>query len=454
MTTPTEADRRYANIVARLEGLPQSRWHVKARVILGVATFFDAFDLLALSSALPVLAPLWKLAPPQIGALIAWGFIGQLIGALFFGWLAERVGRLRVTIITVFIFGLMSIACAYAWNIESLTAFRVVQGMGLGGEIPVAAAYINELARSRGRGRFFVFYEAVYPMGILAASVIGLWTVPTFGWQSMFFIGAVPALLAPLMTLLLPESPRWLAQHARFDEAEAALARIENEVGVNSAPAAIMIPARTASEQSRGNWVELFSATFIRRTLLVWICWFAAFFVTFGFSAWLPTVYRTVYKLPLAESLRYGLFANLAGLVLVFISAFAIDRVGRRLWMSGAFLVSSIAMLLLVYVGVDDVNLVVAMTSVSYAAINSIAVVLYLYTPEIYPTRIRAFGTAAAAAWRAIASAAGPFIVGLVLPTSGISSAFFTFGCVALVGMIAGALAIETKERLLEDIAR
>ena len=99
------------DIVARLERLPTSWWQVKARIIVGVATFFDAFDALAIASVLPVIVPLWKLAPQQIGLLISAGFLGQLVGALLFGWIAERYGRMT----------------AMVWSISSSSSSRRVR---------------------------------------------------------------------------------------------------------------------------------------------------------------------------------------------------------------------------------------------------------------------------------------------------------------------------------------
>src|SRR3984957_10212896 len=83
-----------AEVIARIERLPVSWWQVKTRIIIGTATFFDAFDALAIASVLPALVPLWKLTPPQIGLLISAGFLGQLVGAPFFGWIAERFSRI------------------------------------------------------------------------------------------------------------------------------------------------------------------------------------------------------------------------------------------------------------------------------------------------------------------------------------------------------------------------
>src|SRR5262249_26666090 len=158
------------DIVARLERLPTSWWQVKARIIVGVATFFDAFDALAIASVLPVIVPLWKLTPPQIGLMISAGFLGQLLGALLFGWIAERYGRMTAMIWSIALFAVMSLACALAWDYNSLLVLRTVQGIGLGGEVPVAAVFISELAKAQGRGRFVLLYELVFPIGLVAAS--------------------------------------------------------------------------------------------------------------------------------------------------------------------------------------------------------------------------------------------------------------------------------------------
>src|SRR5262245_29783017 len=130
------------NIVGRIERIPTTWWHVKTRTIVGVATFFDAFDALAIATALPVLVPMWKLTPPQIGMMISAGFVGQLIGALLFVWVAERFGRMPAMIWSIATFAVMSLVCAFAWDYQSLVAFRVLQGIGLGGEVPVAAVFI------------------------------------------------------------------------------------------------------------------------------------------------------------------------------------------------------------------------------------------------------------------------------------------------------------------------
>jgi MFS transporter, putative metabolite:H+ symporter len=439
------------DIVARLERLPTSWWQVRTRIIVGVATFFDAFDALAIASVLPVIVPLWKLTPPQIGFLISAGFLGQLVGALLFGWIAERYGRMTAMVWSIALFALMSLVCALAWDYNSFLVFRTIQGIGLGGEVPVAAVFISELAKAHGRGRFVLLYELVFPIGLVAAALLGLWIVPHLGWQWMFVVGALPALLALVLRRLLPESPRWLAVHGRMAEAEAAVSLIEAEtqkaIGHPLPPPKPMV----AAVDKPASWADLFGAFYLQRTLVAWVIWFAAYFVNYGLSIWLPTVYRTVFKLPLDVSLRYGLITQAVGLLGTLICALTIDHVGRRPWFALSFAAAAIALGALAFFPTPTAEQVLTCMTIAYFFVSTINIGVYLYTPELYPTRVRALGVGAATAWLRFASMIGPTVVGMML-AGGLSSVFVTFAIVAAIAaVITGLFAIETKGRVLEE---
>ena len=218
------------DLVARLERVPFSRWHLRARVIVGSATFFDAFDALSLAFVLPVLVRQWGMTPAEIGWLIAIGYLGQFVGALLFGGLAERYGRVRSVAGATALMSVMSIACAMSGSFASLLTLRLVQGIGVGGEMPVAAVYINELSKAQGRGRFFLLYELIFPIGLMMTGQIGAVLVPTLGWQIMFLIGGVPGLVVTALLLRLPESPRWLISKGRLAEADAVIGEIEASI--------------------------------------------------------------------------------------------------------------------------------------------------------------------------------------------------------------------------------
>ena len=446
-------------IIARLERLPITSWHVRARMIVGTATFFDAFDVLAISVVLPVLAGRWHLNPSRVGLLISTGFAGQLAGAFLFGWAAEKFGRLRAMVWSIAIFACMSLACAFAWNYTSLFVCRTIQGIGIGGEVPIAATYINELSKARGRGRFFLLYEIVFGMGLTSAGLVGYWAVPRIGWQSMFILGALPAFLALFLRRLLPESPRWLVSKGRLEEADGVVREMEDYAekrGIELAPAAVQIDA--LPRQRSTHWTELFSHTYLRRTLTVWALWFCCYFVSYGLTTWLPTIYRTIFKLDVATALRYGLATNVAGLVGDLLVAFTIDRVGRRRWFGlafflGALPLAAVPIFALRASGSLTVWRVMVCASLSYVFVASNSVACYLYTPEIYPTRLRALGSSIATAWLRAGSAAGPVLVGFLLMRYDLGAVFLMFAIVSLGGAVASLFATETRERVLEEIS-
>ncbi len=453
---------RAAQLLFRIENTPFSRWHTKARVIMGSATLFDAFDALSLAFVLPVLVGLWHLSPGQIGFLIAAGYLGQVVGALLFSWLAERYGRVRSATATVGLMSVMSVACAFAGNFQMLFVLRFIQGIGVGGEVPVAATYINELSQAHGRGRFFILYELIFPLGLLAAAQTGAWLVPHFGWEYMFLVGGIPGLLVAFLILRLPESPRWLIGKGRFSDAEDVIMQIEASTPRRNLDPQTQTAAVTRrveelqaslSERRKGTWKELFSPVYRSRTLIVWVLWASSYFIANGINNWLPSLYKTVYHLPLQESLRMASLSNVLSVCAVLVCALLVDRIGRRRWAFGSFIFTGVLLAALGAMGTGSPWSVMILASSAYAVMGSTTVLLYLYTPEIYPTRMRAIGTGLATSWLRAASAAAPAIVGVVLTGQGIATVFLMFACVSVVGLIAATRMIETTNRALEEIS-
>lgn len=441
------------SLITRMEQVPFSRWHMKARLVMGSATFFDAFNALSLAFALPTLTALWHISPKQSGFLISASYVGQLAGALAFSSLAEKVGRIRGTTAAVAIMSVMSFGCAIAGNFTVLLACRFVQGIGVGGEMPVAATYVNELSRAHGRGRFFLLYEMIFPVGLMATGQIAAWLVPAFGWKAIFLLGGVPGLLITILIARLPESPRWLISGGRLQEAEKIVEEIEASTD-RRIPAATLPPAVQASNLTqRGKWSELLSTMYRSRTLVVWILWACAYFVANTLNNWMPSLYNNVYHLNLRQSLRAASMTNIAQVLILLVCAFCIDRIGRRNWTVSAFLLGGAMLAVLGFVWAQKVLPVMLLSTLGYGVIGSINAVLYLYTPEIYPTRVRAIGTGLATSWLRIASAVGPALVGFMVAARGINSVFLMFAGVSVAGALAATCMTETRGRSLEEIA-
>src|SRR3954468_18248521 len=448
MTTIAHEPAATANaaLVARLERLPVTRRLLLIRIIIGSATFFDAYTVLVIAFAMPQLAEEWHLTPGQIGMILSAGYVGQIFGSLFFGHLAERIGRLPVLLITIVIFVSMDIACLFAGGATAMIVFRFFQGIGTGGEVPVASAYINEFIGARKRGRFFLLYEVIFPVGLLFAGLAGYFLVPVYGWRALFIIGLVPAVLMIPLRALMPESPRWLASKGRIQKADKVVTLLEKDAVKEGKPLPEPVvrpidPKATA----KSDWRELFKGMYLKRTLMIWVLWICVYMINNGLVTWLPTLYKQVFHLPLQTSLAYRWITSAVGVVASVVCALTIDKVGRKRWYQIAFLAGAVPLLTLTALGASTATQVVVLAPIAYAILQTIAFSLYLYSAELYPTRLRAVGTGFGSAWLRAGSSIGPIMVGAIMANLGIQYVFAAFAAVALVGgLVTVFFAIET----------
>jgi putative MFS transporter len=444
-----------AELVARLERLPVTPRLLLIRVIVGIATFFDGYTVLAIAFAMPSLVAEWKLTPTEVGLILSAGYIGQLFGAVIFGSLAEKYGRLKILFITIVLFVSMDVACLFAWSGISMIAFRFLQGVGTGGEVPVASAYINEFIGAEKRGRFFLLYEVIFPIGLMFAGIAGYFLVPIYGWKAMFIVGLVPSVITIPLRWFMPESPRWLASKGRMAEANDVVKLLEDSAtrrGVALAKPVVrpIEPKATA----RSDWRELFKGIYLKRTLTIWGLWVCAYMINNGLITWLPTLYTQVFHLPLQTSLGYGWITSAVGVVASVICALLIDKVGRKRWYVTAFLLAMAPLLTLTWLGATSAVEVLILATAAYAILQTITFSLYLYSAELYPTRLRCLGTGLGSAWLRAGSAIGPVMVGIIVGDLGIRYVFAAFAAVTLVGGLVTLLfAIETKGRVLEELS-
>lgn len=452
---PNAAATANAALVARLERIPVTRRLALIRIIIGTATFFDAYTVLVIAFAMPKLVTEWQLTPAWVGMILSAGYVGQFVGAILFGWVAEKIGRLPTLLITILLFVSMDVACLFAWSGASMLVFRFLQGIGTGGEVPVASAYINEFIGARKRGRFFLLYEVIFPVGLLFAGLAGYFLVPEFGWRALFIVGLIPAVLMIPLRMFMPESPRWLASKGKFDKADKVVSMLEREAVKEGKPLPEPV-ARSVDPKStaKSDWRELFRGLYLKRTLMIWGLWITVYMINNGLVTWLPTLYQQVFKLPLQTSLLYGWITSAVGVVASVVCALYIDKVGRKRWYSIAFMAAAVPLVILTAIGATTATQVVILAPIAYAILQTIAFSLYLYSAELYPTRLRAVGTGIGSAWLRAASSVGPLLVGFVVADLGIRYVFAVFAVVALIGgVLTMRYAIETKGQVLEELS-
>lgn len=437
-------------VLERLEALPVGRFHYKLLLVTGLGWLFDSMDTGLIAFILPVLAKEWGLAPGQMGLIGSIGLIGMALGAVISGTVADRIGRKKVFTITVLLYSIASAFCALSWNYQSLLVFRFLVGFGLGGELPVAATLVSEYAPSRVRGRFIVLLESFWGLGWIAAACIAYFFIPVYGWRMAFLIGALPALYVCLIRLHMPESVRYLLTRGRVDEARQIVLSLEKQLHV---PSALFTgETETVPVVTKASFRELWKKPFMSRTIMLWLVWFGINFSYYGIFMWLPSlVFQQGFTV--VKTFEYVLIMTLAQLPGYYCAAWLVDKIGRKYTLSAFLLFSGVASYFFGHAS-TAATLMMWGSVMSFFNLGAWGV-LYTYTPEQYPTAIRALGSGWAAGFGRFGGMAAPMMVGALLARSfGFASVFYMFALVfAAVAVIVLSLGVESKQKDLESLS-
>ncbi len=394
---------------------------ISQRKLLGVAGLgwlFDAMDVGILAFVIAALHEDWGLTSQQMGWIGSVNSIGMAVGAFVFGIYADRVGRKKIFIITLLLFSLASGISAFTTTLVAFLILRFFVGMGLGGELPVASTLVSESVLAKDRGRVVVLLESFWAAGWLVAAIISYFIIPEYGWRIALLLTALPAFYALYLRINLPDSPQFTAKKDVL---------------------------RSVSTNIR----EVWSKTYRRPTIMLWIVWFTVVFSYYGMFLWLPSV-MVMKGFPLIQSFQYVLIMTLAQLPGYFSAAWLIERAGRK-FVLVTYLIGTAASAL-AFGNADTVTaLVVSGAFLSFFNLGAWGA-LYAYSPEQYPTVIRATGTGMAASFGRIGGILGPLLVGSMLTAGfGINVIFAIFCVSILIGAMAVAfLGTETKQMELE----
>src|SRR4051812_18179262 len=292
--------------------------------------FFDSFDIVIVSYALPLIRSEFALDPKQLGLIGSSALAGMGIGSWIWGWIADRWGRRVVFAATVAMFSAFTGVAGLSMSLGFLIGARFLTGLGLGGMVPIDQSLVAEYAPARIRGRFSAMLPLCWPVGIFAAAGAGLAIVPTLGWRWLFALGTLPAVLVFFIRRGVPESPRWLAEHGRHEEARRSLRYIgvDDAMLEDARRELAAAPPRPAEPEAR--FRDLFTARYAQRVTHTWLMWFCSGFAATAFSVWLPSIYATYYHINLTRTLVYT-FIVAGTSVVGRICAFSlIDVLGRK----------------------------------------------------------------------------------------------------------------------------
>jgi MFS transporter, putative metabolite:H+ symporter len=434
---------------ARLDRLPIGRFHRKVLWMVGAGVLMDAFDVYL---AAGVLAAMLKEGFSDIEAnarFLSWGFGGMLLGAACAGYVGDRFGRRAAYQINLLIFGIASLASMFAPSIEALTWLRFVMGVGLGADVVAATGALAEFIPPSHRGRWMSLFAIIVNCGFVASTVVGYFVIPALGWRWMFGIAGLGALAVWAARKNMPESPRWLEAMGRGDEAERVLAAIETSVaGEHGALPPVV--ASVHSVDSALPFAALFSRATLPRTILAVLIAVSTLVSIFGFIVWLPT-FMVSQGNPLASSLGHSIVLSVGAPLGGAVGFLVADRSGRK----ASIVVTCIAIIALgsIYsLCQTPVALSIAGFLLVTAIYTLVALGIYVYVPEFFPTSIRLRGIGFASMCGRAASIASPFLAVVGYREAGLAGTL-AIVCGLLVMLIGALLAfgVETASSPLES---
>jgi putative MFS transporter len=442
--------------VGALDQLIQERFGGKRHLwipgLLAIVTFFDSWDIIAISLVAPALIRSWGVSPLEIGVLVSAGYFGQFVGAIALGSLADRYGRIPVLSFAAALMAILGGGAALASNVPVLVLIRFIQGIGIGGAMPVCIAYLNEIAPARSRGSYIITFQFITTAGFVVAPLASIAIIPHFGWRWMFAAGLIPLAVLPWIMLKIPESPRWLLRSGKREEA----CRILDPSGGRWAELMALLdaelrPVEEATSQ-RSSVRSLLGRQFRRKTFAIWTIWLLTAIVSYGLLNWIPTLYTTIYRLPLAQALQYSSIPTTIYAVIPIFVALLIDRLGRRKLAILGVSISALAFILFLLAGTNSVTGFMLFTIFALNGVTVCQLVSWAYTGEIYPTTHRSLALGWASSWARAASAVTPLIVGQLLSlTSDMSLVMLWFlGCTIVVILTWWFFCEETRGRVLD----
>ncbi|NHN88463.1 MFS transporter [Acetobacter conturbans] len=440
------------SIADRLENLPFSRFHYQLLLLGGLGYCFDGLDGAILAFVMPSLQKLWALSTTQLGLLGSAAFLGYFMGALSAGILADRYGRRPVMMWALAFYCIGSFASAFCSSWHSFILCRVFAGAGTGAESAIIAPYLSEFVSKRYRGVFTGALAGFFSFGFVGAAVLGYLLIPgsVEGWRVALVLTSCPVVMLLWWRRALPESPRWLEKNGQIQSAHTILCKIEKATGVSS-PEYPTAPDTPEKRPSFSEQILRFRTKKLRKlTLMIWSLWIAVTFSYYAFFSWLPTL-LIARGFTVAHSFGFSIAIFAAQIPGYFSAAYCNEALGRKATLAtylSAAVISALGMAL----SDSSATILVSGMLLSFF-MNGTYAGVYAYTPEVFPTDLRATAMGMASAVGRIGAIVAPLLIGVLYPRAGFPGVFGLTAFVLLLGTFSIILfGPSTTNRSLEEI--
>ncbi|TWE07212.1 AAHS family benzoate transporter-like MFS transporter [Pseudomonas sp. AG1028] len=420
-------------------------FHWLVMCLCALLLIFDGYDLFIYGVVLPAIMQEWGLTPLQAGALGSYALFGMMFGALLFGSLADKIGRKKGIALCFALFSTATIVNGFATSPTEFGICRFIAGLGCGGLMPNAVALMNEYAPKKLRSTLVAVMFSGYSLGGMLSAGVGIFMLPRFGWESMFFAAALPLLLLPVIFHYLPESIGFLVRRGEHDKARALLQRLDPGQSLG-ADVQLVINERKGSGVSV---LELFRNGLAVRTLSIWVAFFCCLLMVYALSSWLPKLMANA-GYSLGSSLSFLLALNFGGMAGAILGGWLGDRFNLTKVKVGFFIAAAVSISLL---GFKSPTLVLyLLIFIAGATTIGTQILLYAGTAQLYGLSIRSTGLGWASGIGRNGAIVGPLLggalMGIELPLQLNFMAFAIPGAIAALAMLVFALNSASVARL------
>ncbi|SDU90444.1 MFS transporter [Pseudomonas sihuiensis] len=385
-----------------------SRFHWMVMALCALLLIFDGYDLFIFGVVLPAIMQEWNLTPLEAGALGSYALFGMMFGALLFGTLADRIGRKKGIAICFVLFSTATILNGFASSPSEFGIFRFLAGLGCGGLMPNAVALMNEYAPKRLRSTLVAVMFSGYSLGGMLAAGVGIYMLPRFGWESMFFAAAIPLLLLPLILWKLPESVGFLVRQGRHQQAREVLRKVEPGLVIEAGDQLQMSDAKGQGVAV----LELFREGRALRTLCLWLAFFCCLLMVYALSSWLPKLMASA-GYSLGSSLSFLLALNFGGMAGAILGGWLGDRFNLGKVMVAFFVAAAVSISLLGFNSPTPV--LYGLIFVAGATTIGTQILLYAGAAQFYGLSIRSTGLGWASGIGRNGAIVGPLLGGALM---------------------------------------
>lgn len=385
-----------------------NKFHWKVLFWCTLIIIFDGYDLVIYGVVLPLLMDQWGLNPYVAGLLGSSALFGMMFGAMSFGMLSDKLGRKKTIIMCVVLFSVTTVINGFAITPWEFGILRFIAGLGIGGVMPNVVSLMSEYSPKKSRSTLVALMFSGYAVGGMMSAGLGIWIVPNFGWEIMFYLAIVPMLILPFMLKFLPESVAFLMAQKREGEARSILQRVAPNRNITERDVLIVPP----TTESKAPVLELFRDGRAMSTMMFWTAFFCCLLMVYALGSWLPKLMSSA-GYALSSSLMFLMVLNVGAIVGAVGGGWLADRFSLRSVLVSFFLLGSGSLILLGYE--SPMWFLYTLMGIAGATTIGSQILLYAYVAQYYPTSIRSTGLGWASGIGRNGAIVGPMLGGTLL---------------------------------------